>query len=370
MTKARYVMIGGFLGAGKTTAILKLAQHLTNQRVRVGIIMNDQSSGLVDTAIAKAHGFDVEEVAGGCFCCRFNSLIEAADRLTTVTVPEVFIAEPVGSCTDLKATVTYPLRRMYGDSYTIAPLSVVVDPLRALRVLGVEPGRSFSSKVLYVYTKQLEEADLIVLNKRDLVEDEGLWEALRLAIADRFCRAEIFEISARHGSGLEGWFDRMLSGPSERIGPAELDYERYGQGEALLGWLNGLVRVSGSGVDGNVLLLDIAKQLQQRLASDGVEVAHLKLTLSADEDGTDLAVVNLVATDRSPDLSHALAEPIDEGELIVNLRAEADPELLRRRLVETLESQARAPNAPMLRLAHVECFRPAQPTPTYRLAHE
>ena len=78
------------------------------------------------------------------------------------TRPDVFIAEPVGSCTDLRASVSYPLRRMYGDAYTVAPLSVVVDPVRALRVLGIEPGRSFTPKVLYVYRKQLEEAGLIV----------------------------------------------------------------------------------------------------------------------------------------------------------------------------------------------------------------
>src|SRR5687768_8986369 len=136
---ARYVMIGGFLGAGKTTAVVRLAEYLTKRNIRVGVITNDQSTGLVDTALTAARGFSVEEVAGGCFCCRFNSLVEAADRLTSATAPEVFIGEPVGSCTDLKATVTYPLRRMYGADYSIAPLSVVVDPLRAMRVLGIEP---------------------------------------------------------------------------------------------------------------------------------------------------------------------------------------------------------------------------------------
>ena len=50
MASARYVMIGGFLGAGKTTAILKLAEHLKNKGKRVGLITNDQSVDLVDTA--------------------------------------------------------------------------------------------------------------------------------------------------------------------------------------------------------------------------------------------------------------------------------------------------------------------------------
>ena len=99
-------MVGGFLGAGKTTAILKLAEHLDRHGQRVGLITNDQSVGLVDTAILAARGFAVEEITGGCFCCRFNSLVDAANRLATGAHPDVFIAEPVGSCTDLRASVS------------------------------------------------------------------------------------------------------------------------------------------------------------------------------------------------------------------------------------------------------------------------
>ena len=158
MAKARYIMIGGFLGAGKTTAILHMAQKLHRNGIRVGLITNDQSVGLVDTALLHAHGFATEEITGGCFCCRFNSLMEAAERLTAENRPDVFLAEPVGSCTDLRATVSYPLQQMYGDRYVVAPLSVLVDPQRLRTVLGLQPGRRFSPKVVYIYEKQIEEA--------------------------------------------------------------------------------------------------------------------------------------------------------------------------------------------------------------------
>ncbi|MEO6742123.1 MAG: GTP-binding protein, partial [Chthoniobacteraceae bacterium] len=138
--KSRYVMIGGFLGAGKTTAVAAVAQHFAAQGLRVGLITNDQGSELVDTTMLRARGFATEEITGGCFCCRFNTLTDAAQKLTDTTRPDVFIAEPVGSCTDLVATVTYPLRRIYGDAFTIAPLSVLVDPIRAERFLGLATG--------------------------------------------------------------------------------------------------------------------------------------------------------------------------------------------------------------------------------------
>src|SRR4029077_4523441 len=146
---ADYIMVGGFLGAGKTTAMLRLPQHPTARGRRrggvtqhkstgprggrVGLITNDQSHGLVDTSIVTARGYPVQEITGGCFCCRFTSLTAAADRLARDARPDVFLAEPVGSCTDLRATVQYPLRRLYGDDYRVAPLSVLVDPLRTER---------------------------------------------------------------------------------------------------------------------------------------------------------------------------------------------------------------------------------------------
>ncbi|HSW48560.1 MAG TPA: GTP-binding protein, partial [Bryobacteraceae bacterium] len=74
--RAEYIMAGGFLGAGKTTLLLRLAEHLTARGRKVGLITNDQSSGLVDSVLAGARGFPVEEVAGGCFCCRFDTLIQ------------------------------------------------------------------------------------------------------------------------------------------------------------------------------------------------------------------------------------------------------------------------------------------------------
>src|SRR6185436_7162981 len=193
---ADYIMVGGFLGAGKTTALLRLAEHFTAQGRRVGLITNDQSHGLVDTSMVAASGYPVEEITGGCFCCRFNSLTDAADRLTRDVRPDVFLAEPVGSCTDLRATVQYPLRRLYGDDYRVAPLSVLVDPMRAARILGLESGPSFSPKVLYVYEKQLEEADVIVINKSDLL-DTARREGLERALTARFPQSEIVTVSAR-----------------------------------------------------------------------------------------------------------------------------------------------------------------------------
>jgi G3E family GTPase len=364
MAKARYIMIGGFLGAGKTTAILQFAQKLHEQGTRVGLITNDQSIGLVDTALLNSQGLPVEEITGGCFCCRFQSLMDAAGKLTQAAAPDVFIAEPVGSCTDLRAAVSYPLRRIYGDDYEIAPLSVLVDPIRAGRILGLQPGKAFSEKVLYVYDKQLEEADIIVINKTDLLDASQL-ERLRSALSAKYPKSQVVAMSARTGEGAEAWHAAMFSGDMDLREAPDVDYEVYAEGEALLGWLNATARVSsGDAFDGNALLRQIADEIQARVEAEGGEIAHLKMTLSPDE-GNDLGVLNLVRGDGRPESMHQLQEELDGGELLVNLRAEADPEVLRGAVLAALEGLAPAIG---VNIVHTECFRPAKPQPTYRMA--
>jgi G3E family GTPase len=359
-------MIGGFLGAGKTTAVGKLAARLTGQGLRVGLITNDQGRNLVDTAMLRSQGFATEEIPGGCFCCRFNSLVEAAHKLTEQSRPEVFIAEPVGSCTDLVATVTYPLRRLYGQDFTVAPVSVLVDPTRALRVFGLEEGGSFSEKVLYIYNKQLEEADLVVIGKCDLLDPARL-ESLRAAIEARYPGKEVLAVSPRDGINLDAWFGKIASEEQAAGKAMAVDYTIYADGEALLGWLNCTVLLSAKeAFDGDRFLKELAGEVQTRLRAEGAEVAHLKMTLSPEGGLGGIGVVNLVRNDFVPELSMSLEAPVERGQIIINLRAEAAPALLGRVVRQSVEAAASGVATLEAQLDHLEHFRPGKPTPTHR----
>lgn len=76
------------------------------------MITNDQAQGLLDGALAEELSLPVREIAGGCFCCRSESLVEVLNRLSADSQPQVFLAEPVGSCTDLVATVSLPVEQI------------------------------------------------------------------------------------------------------------------------------------------------------------------------------------------------------------------------------------------------------------------
>ncbi|MEE2638716.1 MAG: GTP-binding protein [Acidobacteriota bacterium] len=361
---ARYIMIGGFLGAGKTTAVARLAQHLADRGKRVGLICNDQSSGLVDTTLLRSKGFPVAEITGGCFCCRFNSLLEASENLTAAARPDLFLAEPVGSCTDLVATVSYPLRRIYGARFTVAPLSVLVDPGRAARIVGLTEGRTFSEKVVYVYEKQLQEADLIVVNKCDAHPTEFL-ERLTSTLVQRYPDARVLTCSAREGIGLDAWFETLLREKQISARPLEIDYDIYAEGEARLGWVNCTIQLEADEpFDANQTLLDLTRHIRERVAVTGHDIAHLKMTLDSQDGTGTLSVVSLVGADCEPDLRESLLDRVTGGELIINLRAEADPAWLE----TTTRDAVGSLSGVRARIEHLEQLRPGRPTPTHRMA--
>src|SRR4051812_1445014 len=192
----RLIFVGGFLGAGKTTLLLRAAGMLTEQGRRVGVVMNDQSSNLVDTALAGEQALPRVEVAGGCFCCRFPDLLASIRELQATAAPEIILAEPVGSCTDLAATVLRPLQIYHPDQYQLAPLTILLDPLR-------EPAR-FPTVVDYLYQKQLAEANVIALNKCDLLEPMAERANIERLQA-RYPHADVLSLSAKSSAGLESW---------------------------------------------------------------------------------------------------------------------------------------------------------------------
>jgi len=365
MLTPRYIMIGGFLGAGKTTSMLKAAEYFSSQGLRVGLISNDQSQGLVDTNLFSSSGFATQEISGGCFCCRFPSLLQASEKLEQETRPDVYLAEPVGSCTDLVATVVYPLEQMYGARYRIAPLSVLVDPIRAQRFLGLLEGKTFSPKVNYIYDKQLQEADLIVVNKKELLDPSSL-ERLTGELAQRYPNSEVLTVSVRNSEGLSQWFSKLENSQSNRRSTMEVDYQVYAEGEAMLGWVNMSWSISGSEFDGNRLLVELLESIHRRLVgAQEFGIAHLKATLVPDQ-GNDLAVANLVREDGQVELAYWLVEGLASGELTVNLRAESDPQALGKAVEECLQKACQ-----QFRLSAVEvhssAFRPLPPQPTHRL---
>jgi G3E family GTPase len=388
MQRIRFVMVGGFLGAGKTTTLARLARFYMGRGQRVGIVTNDQAQDLVDTNSLRSQGFPVEEVAGACFCCRFDDLVGRVRQLEQGERPQVILAEPVGSCTDLVATVVQPLKDLYGDRFEVAPYPVLFKPSHGLRILRPSPpiplpagergdkgtplprgerGRGeggFSPKAAYIFRKQLEEADAVVINRIDEMAPAAVAETAAL-VAKEFPGVPVLRMSAKTGAGFEALTELLDQQGAFGRKILDIDYDTYAEGEAELGWLNASFRVTAPqpvALDG--LLLDVVKRLAAALRQEGLEVAHLKVIGLSD---ASFGVANVVSNGTAAELSLSSNARVAEADVIVNARVAADPAVLEG-LVRQAVADAAAQERGKAETVTMQSFRPGRPQPTHRYA--
>lgn len=362
--KIRFVMVGGFLGAGKTTMLARLARHYRGRGLSVGIVTNDQATDLVDTNALRSQGFDVGEVAGSCFCCNFNELMATIERLGTANQPDVILAEPVGSCTDLVATVIQPLKRLFDAEFSIAPYCVILKPSHGTRVLKNEANAGFSPKAAYILKKQLEEADAILVNRVDELAPTAIDEIARLVDREIPGRP-LLRVSAKKGTGFEALFALLDQEGDFGRRVLDVDYDIYAAGEAELGWLNASIRVTGPmefELDG--LLLDVVRRLRESLDAAGAETAHLK-TIGLWEGF--FGVANLTSREQQPELSLPSNCKAKELDLIVNARVAISPETLTEHVHKAVVAACKELGA-TADFRQTQSFRPGRPVPTHRFA--
>jgi len=363
MASIRFIMLGGFLGAGKTTTIARLARHYQSRGQKVGIVTNDQATDLVDTNSLRAQGFDVGEVPGACFCCNFNKLTETVGQLEKTARPDVVLAEPVGSCTDLVATVVRPLQQLFGGTFDVAPYAVLLKPSHGGRILRGEQRGGFSPQAAYIFKKQLEEADLIVTNRIDELSDEEA-DALTRLLQVQYPGTPVLRMSAKTGAGFDALveFIEQRGRFGQRL--MEVDYDTYAIGEAELGWLNSSLTVSAvEPFDLDGLLIDIIARLQSSLDEIDAETAHLKAIGMAD--GL-YGVANLVSSSSPPELSLPSRGEVREAQLVVNARVATAPEILTEHVERAVEAACRERGA-VAAFEQTQSFRPGRPVPTHRI---
>ncbi len=359
----RVIFTGGFLGAGKTTALGAIARRLLQKGLTVGLVTNDQAANLVDTAIVKELGVPVTEVAGGCFCCRFSDLVDATEQILAKN-PDILLGEPVGSCTDLAATVVNPLKLFYGDIFRIAPFSVLVDPQRVRELVLKEMPTRFPEEVAYIFRKQLEEADIIVLNKVDtLTQSEA--DRMVSALKELQPAKPVLKVSALRGDGVDEWLQMLMSdAPAGSHILRDIDYDTYAKGEAVLGWLNATVRLIGSP---QFNALQFAKalmsELQTAINAHNAEVAHLKFLLTS---GTQMLRGHLTKADAEPNFIGELDE-VNEATLVLNARVALSPEALGGIATQAILMAAKTVNADA-EILSLQSFSPPYPRPPYRVS--
>jgi G3E family GTPase len=359
----RFVMVGGFLGAGKTTTLARLARMYQTRGKRVGIVTNDQAHDLVDTNSFRAQGFATQEVPGACFCCRFDELVGRVGSLESSDRPDVILAEPVGSCTDLVATVIQPLKDLYAGRFEVAPYAVLFKPSHGGRILRNEPAGGFSPKAAYIFRKQLEEADAVLLNRADELDPAQLEELTRL-VNEQFPGVPVLRVSAHTGLGFDALAELLDRRGAFGRKVLDIDYDTYAEGEAELGWLNASIRLTAERpFDLDALLTNLLRELTATCRALGGEVAHLKL-IGMDDAGA-FGIGNAVSSDTEPRLSLPSHLTLREADLIVNARVAIDPGVLEAEVKRVVAAEC-AKLGVTATFRTSQSLRPGRPVPTHR----
>jgi len=356
--KTRFLVLGGYLGAGKTTLAVNLARELRERNDRsVAIITNDQGDVLVDTEFTKDAGFDVREILGGCFCSNFDEFVTSARTLVSAGRPDVIIAEPIGTSTNLMGSVVAPLRSMYPDEFDVAPFTVVIDCIRASDILSGQKERNVESVDL-IPAHQIKEAEVVILSKADLVRQDavaGIKEQLRQILPD----AEIIETSSSDLRNLGSIIDMILSERTSTKIAEKDDNKGFAFEKAKLGWYSGTFDITPDGkVDMYSMSSDIMKGVAKEYGPKAI--VHVKVIISSPEAS---AKMSLVQESIQVDGIHGSRFISSPGKLVLNARVISPP----KRLEETMRSVIGSLDSYPAKIEKINesCFSPKPESPSH-----
>ncbi len=342
--------------------MLSAAELLRSRGSRVACVTNDQGSQLVDSKMVLKKEIPLQQIEGGCFCCRFDELVDSINEIITRHRPDVILAEAVGSCTDLAATVVKPLQSFHGDLLKVLPLTAVADPIRLSEHLSQTS--HFSPEISYVFQKQLEEARYIVLNKSDTLSDHEV-NHLCDQLGNTYHNSDPIPLSALTANGVERWIQKLFIEDVFRpVHVLDIDYDTYAEGESHLGWLNAGVTIEGKIDHADELCLAMFGALVTGLSERGAQIAHCKLWAQDDRMEFKVSAVNnhAITVDRSP----AEAWSSERLTLWLNARVYSVPEQLLHVFEETMRG-IKERYAVRVDVKQADCFAPSRPVPTYRI---
>ncbi|MCH2176273.1 MAG: zinc metallochaperone GTPase ZigA [Lentisphaeria bacterium] len=195
-------VLSGFLGAGKTTLLNQVLNNREGRRVAV--IVNDMSEVNIDVSLVERGGAELSrteeklvEMSNGCICCTLrDDLLEEVSRLAKEGRFDYLLIESTGISEPIPVAQTFTFEDQEGISLShvsrLDTMVTVVDAAsflkdynkaEALQDIGESLGENDERTVTDLLIDQIEFADVIILNKMDLVNEEQALEVKAIITA-------------------------------------------------------------------------------------------------------------------------------------------------------------------------------------------
>ncbi len=318
MKKVRIASIGGFYGVGKTTTIMELGKKLSGEGKRVAVISNDKGAINVDGEMIKRLGFEAEEITGGCVCFYLDHLGYIIDTITDRFVPDLLLLEPVAYF--LPSKLYDDLDRKFGETLDLAPVIILVDAPRLLSYQG------HTDKLPFPESRQIEDAEVVVINKMDLVSPDEL-PAIRTIIQHINPRARLLMMSAKTGTGLDELSGIVLQGRHEVVPVATMTvFKTFARSVAEIGERGEQYGIEVEHTLGESDVKDFLSHLlmgiaEKVLAMEG-EINHIKAFIS---DESFFLKASLVSLEQEVDFTGDI-ESLNGGRIVVQVVASKLPD--------------------------------------------
>lgn len=351
---SRYVVLSGFLGAGKTTCMLAFAEYLSTSGRRPAILVNDLGAkDLVDGIYTEASGFCCDEITGDCICYQTDELLSKLRRFRDSSGADLILSDIPGCGIGALDHVYHTLARLYPDEFTLCPFTAVADPARLRSLMPGGAELHLPEEMDFLFDAQLLEAEVIFLNKIDTLSP-AQQEEFRSFLTETYPRARIFLLSAKTGEGIPAAAEYLLSAESS-LPTTDIGYgsEAFFAAERRLSWYDRRAFVKASApFDGNAFLADLFETIREKLHAAGRNVPHLKAF--ADGDGQH-AKASLIGIDYPTEFDCRFTSPQTELRLVLNARAACESEVLDF-LMDTALRETCAAYGAKLRVFFTECF--------------
>ena len=337
MDKIRFMVVSGFLGAGKTTTMIALAEHMNKTFGETAIIANDLGANLVDTNLTQTSGCTVAEIASGCICYQMDNTVDQIRRLRDKD-GAVFVMSDIPGCgVGALDHVYHRLANDNADEFTLSPFTVVVDPERLRMIMPERADINLPEELVYLLKLQLEEADLVVLNKADLLAPEDVEryvDFLHAACPD----IPVMVISALERTGIEELAEFITTHETALKNFSVRNNQEFADAEAKLTWYNRRLYLKtndGGKIDCNAVVGDLIESIRMGLIEKKRNVPHLK-TFATSGNG-DFNKASLIGVDYDVEYAQQFLRPHKNLRMIVNARAVCESRPLARLMDDALD---------------------------------